>query len=357
MAVFFTPGPSKVYERTEQYLRDAFHEGVVSINHRSPEFIEIYRRTLDGFRKKLNVPKEYTVLFTSSATECWEVIAQSLTERASFHLYNGSFGERWYKYASALHKDSAEQKFDKNTLPPTDQASVPASADVLCLTHSETSTGTQLNAETIQYFQQAYPEKLITVDVTSSLGGLDFRFEDGDVWFGAVQKCLGLPAGLGLLICSPKAVEKGLRLAETGHYNSFTAMYEQAKNFQTNYTPNVLGIYLLMRLLEDLEPIETIHERTVRRAAEWYEFFQNQQGLKLFIEREDVRSQTIVALEGEEEAIHRFGKACKDNGFIIGRGHGALSKTTCRIANFPALTDEEIYRFRSFISDYLSKSF
>lgn len=354
MAVFFTPGPSKVYERTEQYLHDAFHEGIMSINHRSSEFIEIYRRALEGFREKLNVPKDYIVLFTSSATECWEIIAQSLTKQVSFHLYNGSFGERWYKYARALHKDSFALKFDKNEFFPIDKAPVPASVDVVCLTHSETSTGTRLSAETMQYFQQAYPEKLIAVDVTSSLGGLDFRFEDGDVWFGAVQKCLGLPAGLGLLICSPKAVEKGLKLAETRHYNSFTAMYEQAKNFQTNYTPNVLGIYLLMRLLEDLEPIGQIHERTIRRAAEWYEFFRNQKELGLLIGQEELRSQTIIALESSEETIRRFGKVCKDNGFIIGRGHGVLSKTTCRIANFPAITDEEIFGFKRFISEYLN---
>src|ERR1700749_4185545 len=100
--ISFYPGPSKIYPEVADYLQDAVRDGVLSINHRSPEFAEISKNAILYLKEKLNIPEDYTVLYTSSATECWEIIAQSLIKRGSYHIYNGAFGEKWYKYTSKL---------------------------------------------------------------------------------------------------------------------------------------------------------------------------------------------------------------------------------------------------------------
>ena len=105
------PGPSAVYPAVRQYLTDAFDEGWLSAGHRSEKVIGLVRQTVADLKTKLNVPQDYTVLFTGSATECWEILAQSLTPRRSFHLYNGDFGEKWFKYAQALRPASTGLQF------------------------------------------------------------------------------------------------------------------------------------------------------------------------------------------------------------------------------------------------------
>ena len=59
-------------------------------------------KTITLLKEKLDIPKDYTIFFTSSATECWEILAQSLIVTRSFHIYNGAFGEKWYDYTLRL---------------------------------------------------------------------------------------------------------------------------------------------------------------------------------------------------------------------------------------------------------------
>ena len=80
----FNPGPSAVYPTVRQYLTDAFDEDWLSAGHRSEKVIGLVRQTVTDLKTKLNVPQDYTVLLTGSATECWEILTQSLTPRRSF---------------------------------------------------------------------------------------------------------------------------------------------------------------------------------------------------------------------------------------------------------------------------------
>ena len=112
----FYPGPSKIYDQVADYAADAFKKGILSINHRSPVFEDLYRLTKDRLFSFLNVPKNYHLVFTSSATECWEIISQSLVEESSFHIYNGNFGKKWFEYAAKLKPASDSHYFSPHTL-------------------------------------------------------------------------------------------------------------------------------------------------------------------------------------------------------------------------------------------------
>jgi len=89
----FYPGPSKVHPEALDYIRDAFDQGIVSINHRSTRFEALLKDTLEILHDKWNIPTDYTIYFVSSATEAWEIVAQSFIEKQSLHLYNGAFGK------------------------------------------------------------------------------------------------------------------------------------------------------------------------------------------------------------------------------------------------------------------------
>src|SRR5947208_3271892 len=100
--ISFYPGPSRVYDEIPRWVNDAARKGILSMSHRSPEFMSLSRKTVALIKRKLGVPDSYFVYFTSSATECWEVIAQSLITYKSIHISNGAFGEKWFDYTHKL---------------------------------------------------------------------------------------------------------------------------------------------------------------------------------------------------------------------------------------------------------------
>ncbi len=349
--ITFYPGPSKVYPQVRHYLTDAYDSGILSANHRSSEFMQLCEKTLNLLHQKLNIPADYAVVFVSSATECWEIIAQSFTRQQSFHYYNGAFGQKWFEYAQKLVPAATGYQF------PIDQDAVaqaghdiPHNSPLLCLTHNETSNGTQLSSAFMEWIRHANPDSLIAVDATSSLGGADLRINQADIWFASVQKCLGLPAGMALLVVSPRALAVAKELNNNRFYNSFLFMQQNMEKLQTHYTPNVLAIYLLCRVLEQVEPIEVIASRIHQQAAEWYAFFENHSVLNPLVAHTSVRSDTVIAVSATEEIVSLAKQKARQAGIILGNGYGNWKNTTFRIANFPAIDEAEIEKLKAFLN-------
>lgn len=346
--ISFYPGPSRVYDGVPRWTVEAYRTGILSMNHRSEEFMALVKGTTTMLQKKLRVPKDYTVLFVSSATECWEIIAQSLINHESLHVYNGAFGEKWFRYTQKLVPGSRAQVFDfQKPLDPG--ALVVQQAEVLCLTQNETSNGTALTTALLKKIRSRFPEPIIAVDATSSMGGVDLDFRQADVWFASVQKCFGLPAGLALLICSPRAVAVADRMGRSNHYNSLPFQFEMMRKHQTTHTPNVLGIYLLSRSLAASPAIRETHAMIRKRSADWVRFMEKHESLSLLITHAVARSETVLTVSAPPGMLPKLKAAAKKKGLLLGEGYGDWKASTFRIANFPAHKPSEIRKLKEFL--------
>ena len=340
--ISFYPGPSKVYTQVADYAAEAVREGIVSLNHRSAGFMKIVKDAVVLLHEKLDIPADYHVAFVSSATECWEIVAQSLTAETSLHPTGGAFGEKWREYAHRIK-------------PPVNVGE----ADVLCIVQNETSNGTQVSMESLAQLRREFTG-IIAVDAVSSMAGVVFDWSLADVWFASVQKCFGLPAGLAVLIYSPAALDRARQIGENAHYNSFLFMHENFAKFQTPYTPNGLGIYLLMRVLQQVSSIAEVSTITKKRAADWYSFFEQEpvrssnalSRFSLLVGDPALRSDTVIAVQGEEAAIRAIKTAAQQAGITLGNGYGQWKDSTFRIANFPAINNEEIETLKQFLLSY-----
>lgn len=345
----FNPGPSQVYPQVRQYLQDAFDEGWLSAPHRGERFTGLMRQTVQELKNKLNVPQDYTVFFMSSATECWEVLAQSLTPRKSFHLYSGAFGEKWYEYAKALRPASVGYPFGLNEVP--DVAALPLpddETDLVCITQNETSNATQLRDGFILNLYNRLGSALLAVDATSSMAGVQLKYIKADVWYASVQKCFGLPAGLSLMILSPRAVARLREINERSHYNSLASQYEKMLNWQTTHTPNVLNIYLLYRVLQDRPVIKAVHQHLQERATKLYDYFEQATQLTPLVTNPETRSTTVIGLQGTPTLIEEVKRRALAQGLQLGNGYGSWKAGSLRIANFPAIPDaafEQLVQF------------
>lgn len=318
------------------------------MNHRSPEFIELSKKTISLLKNRLNIPGNYSVFFTGSATECWEIIAQSLIVKKSTHIYNGAFGEKWFDYTRRLRPTSQGYKFTIDQLPDPKKINFKTS-EVICVTQNETSNGTQVTNEIISSIKKNNPKALIAVDVTSSMAGIALNFKSADIWFASVQKCFGLPAGLGIMICSPAIISRAKKIGDSKHYNSLNFISEMMEKWQTPFTPNVLGIYLLKCVLKKMKNISIVDKKIRMRQKEWQHFFKGSANLTLLSENPSVLSSTVIAVKGKPSLIQKIKKEAKASGLILGEGYGDLKESTFRIANFPTLKKVEITKLMSFL--------
>ncbi len=345
--IFFTPGPAQLYPTFEKHLGVAVREQLGSISHRSKQFRAIYQHTDEQLRALLGVPASHAILFTGSATEVWERAIQNGAGRETFHLVNGSFSKRFYEFATELGRTARKVDAPFGEGFDVDKLDIPASTELVCLTHNETSSGVSLPSAQIHALKARYPEALFVVDMVSSAPypALDYSLVDSA--FFSVQKGFGLPAGLGVWIVNEKFLAKAEALKAAGGYigthHSLPVLWKNAKNFETPATPNVLGIYLLGQVAQDMNQVgaAAIRRQTQDRAVQIYKAIAASEGLEVFVQTPDHRSATVIVATTRDSAPALLDK-WKGQNLVVGSGYGNYKEKQIRIANFPANTDEEI---------------
>ena len=294
--IFFTPGPSALYFTAEDHIKTALKEQIPSISHRSKKFKSIYQHTEAQLRLLMNIPEDFYVLFTGSATEIWERLIQNCVEEQSYHFVNGSFSEKFYAMALAYRKNATRLESEPGSCPDINKIIVSENCELIAITQNETSTGAAQPLEDIYKIKASFPNQLLCVDGVSSLPFIELDFRQIDCAYFSVQKCFGLPAGLGVWIVNQKCYEKALALESKGltigQYHSLPSLIDQAKQFQTPETPNVLNIYLLGKVAEDMmyRGIGNIRKETAYKAALLYNTVSQHPALEAFVKEKKYQS-------------------------------------------------------------------
>jgi phosphoserine aminotransferase len=342
--VNFTPGPSQLYFTVEGHARAAFRDGIPSLSHRSKGFESIYQSTADGLRALLNLPPDYHIYFTGSATEVWERIIQNLVEETSHHFVNGSFSKRFFEIAQQLNRNATktEVPFGEGFL----TAIVPGQPEVIAVTHNETSTGVSMPLQAIHGLRSQHPDALIVVDAVSSLPYPELDYSKIDSVFFSVQKAFGLPAGLGVWIVNDRCVARAEHILSQGKsigtYHNIPSLQVHARKNQTPETPNVLGIYLLDKVIQDFlrRGIHAIRRETEYKAAILYQLLEGHSLLKPFVKEKLLQSKTVIVADCGEHTL-RTTELLNKNGMAPGEGYGSFKKSQLRFANFPTHSKEQ----------------
>jgi phosphoserine aminotransferase len=337
---YFTPGPSQVYPTVIKYFGTAFKNDIASISHRGKEFQKIYQDLTTGLKKLLNIPEDYHIFIVGSGTEAMERTIQNCVSKYSFHFVNGSFSKRFFATAQELgkHPIAVETSFGEGFS--FQEVPILQKTELICFTHNETSTGVMLPAGEIKRVAQKYPEMLVAVDIVSSApyANLDYKFLD--VAFFSVQKLFGLPAGIGIMIVSPRAIKKAQSLLQKGtnigSYHSFPSLMKFAEKFQTPETPPVIEMYVLGKAIEDMLAIGiyTIRKETEQKAKLLYDFLDSSDTFSTFVKEKQFRSQTVVVAD-VQKTKKDIKKILSQKGMIVGSGYGEFKEKHIRIANFP----------------------
>ncbi|WP_281615893.1 aminotransferase class V-fold PLP-dependent enzyme [Flammeovirga sp. SubArs3] len=342
-----TAGPSELYFTVEGHIQQALKENVAVISHRSKGFQDMFAFTISQVREMLNVPKDYHIVFTGSATEVWERLAQNCISKKSTHFVNGSFSQRFHAFAEdwGLETQKVEKPLGQGFS--QEDYAIDADSDFIAITQNETSTGVQFPVEDIYNIREANPDKLIAIDAVSSIPYVDVDLTKVDSLYFSVQKGMGMPAGLGVWIFNDKCVERAKAVKANGRhlggYHDIFTLLKNAEKNMTPATPNALGIYLLGKVSEDLlrREMKIVRSETEYKAGMLYAAVSAHKDLDFAVKEERLRSKTVIVIDVKENRSAKdLMEYLEEQGLVVSSGYGPNKATQVRVANFPTHSKE-----------------
>lgn len=339
-------GPSEITDEVYKDILELTKNWFLSKSHRSQDFTDVSKSVHDWLRKLLNIPDNYKIFYLSSATESMEVVLRNFAVKNTFHFVNGAFSSKFYKTSEEIWKTPKKEEINRWKW--DFEYKIPDETELICLTQNETSTWVYITNEKINELRNNNIDKLIAVDIVSSIGWVYPNIVDADIWFFSVQKCFWLPAGLGIMIVNEKAIEKSKEVfAKTwdiGATHSITNMLKKYDKYQTNETPNVFWIYLLSKQLERFNKIwrDNIEKETIEKWKLLDNYFSSHNIYKPFVKDKEFRSKTVYVFEIDKEKQEILKEKLKSNWIVIWNWYGKLKDEVMRIANFPAITMDDL---------------
>lgn len=346
MNLNFTIGPSKLYHGVADYITDIVQSEFSQISHRSPQFTETSKNTIENFRKFFEIPEDYKVFYTGSSTEAWEIIGRGCVDIKSTHVTNGSFGESWWKKAGNIGREAQHLTHgDWKTRLGIDEMNVDEDSEFLAITANETSTGIAYSSEEIKSIRKKFPQILIGVDITSSIGGINYDYSQADIWHCSVQKGLGMPGGLGILVVGPKAWEKYKTRetagADVGSHHSLGSLWGKMETkFQTPTTPNFINIatlgFVCEQFIKDFGTSTELERLTNEKASILNNFLGKSNKYHV-----NGNSKTIFVIDAPEPSMDTI-NSLWEKGITISTGYGKMKTTQIRIGNFAVHSIKDI---------------
>ena len=251
----FVPGPTNVPDR----ILRAMH--VPMEDHRSSDFPKLTVPLFDDMKKIYQTETGQVVIFPSSGTGAWE---SSLTNTRSpgdklLAPRFGQFSHLWIDLARRHGLEVIVQEEDWGTGANPDRIEEALRADKaheikgVLVVHNETATGVTSDIAAVhRAIDAAGHPALLYVDGVSSIGSIDFRFDEWgvDMAITGSQKGMMLPAGLGIVCASQKA------LAQMEDATCARVYFDLVDHLRANpggYFPYTPALPLLYGLRESLE--------------------------------------------------------------------------------------------------------
>ncbi len=351
------PGPTNVPERV---MRAMFTH---IINHRSPDFVELYTEVIEKTQQVFQTKNDIVAL-SSSGTGAVEASVVNLVKKGDKIIIpvNGEFSSRLAQMIEWQGANVVKLETQPGTNATFDQVkeAFDNNKDVKAfyVVHNETSTGTQ-----VKYLDKI-PELtsrndcFYVVDSVSILGGVELLVDKWniDVCMTGAQKALAAPPGISPISVSPRAKKYMIENPPpTMYFNlaRYFKYYEESK--QTPFTPALPLLYAYREALRII--LEEGMDARIRRhkiCSDALYSGLSAIGLTPFAKEED-RSITIIALnylEGLEDNTFRNTLAKKFRVLVAG-GFGNLKGKVFRVGCMGEVHRYHVMRTISAISSTL----
>lgn len=264
----FVPGPTNVPDRVQRAMMVAMED------HRSSKFPQLSTSVLHDLKSVFKTDTGQVFIFPSSGTGGWEAALTNTLSPGDRLLAArlGQFSHLWIDMAQRLGYEVEVVEVEWGEGVPLERYEEILRADKrhqikgVLVCHNETATGVTSDVAGVRRaLDAANHPALLFVDAVSSLASIDFRMDDWgvDLAISGSQKGLMLPAGLGLVAVSRKALAA---TADAKSRRCYFDLGDMIKANATGYFPYTPALPMLYGLRESLnmifeEGLETIFFR------------------------------------------------------------------------------------------------
>jgi len=343
----FVPGPTNVPDRILRAMHRAMED------HRSSAFPEVPIGLFRDLKKLFKTTTGQAFIFPGSGTGAWEAaLANTLSpgDRVLAPRY-GQFSHLWIEMAKRLGIRVEILDVEWGEGAPIDRIAEILTADSqhdikgVMIVHNETTTGVTSDVAGVRRaIDGAKHPALLYVDGVSSVGSIDFRMDEWQVDMAVTgsQKGLMLPAGLGILCASPKALAAR---EQATCARAFFDLGDMIKANATGYFPYTPAVLMLHGLRESLamifeEGLENVFARH-QRLAEGVRAAVRAWGLKLCAKGPKWYSNTVSAIMVPEsiDAAEVIDVAFRRYNLALGAGLARLAGKLFRIGHMGDLNE------------------
>jgi alanine-glyoxylate transaminase / serine-glyoxylate transaminase / serine-pyruvate transaminase len=269
--LLFVPGPTNVPDRVLRAMHRAMED------HRSSDFPALAAPVLQDLKKIFKTTSGQAFIFPSSGTGAWEASLSNTLSPGDRVLASrfGMFSHLWIDMAQrlGLQVDVLDAEWGEGA--PIERYQEALAADkahaikAVLFTHNETATGVTSDVAPMRRaLNDTKHPALLMVDGVSSIGSIDFRMDEWGVDLAVTgsQKGLMLPAGLGIVAASQKALALYDQAKLPRVFFDFGDMRKANTTGYFPYTPSLPLLYGLRESLavlmeEGLENVFARHHR------------------------------------------------------------------------------------------------
>lgn len=350
----FSAGPSMlplpVLEIAAKEMTDFNGSGmsVMEMSHRSSVYDAIIKETEANFRKLLNVPDNYKVLFLQGgATTQFSAVPLNLmkTGKADY-IVSGQFSGKAAKEAEKYGKVTvlATSK-DKNFTYVPHVTEFSPDADYVHICYNNTIFGT-----TYDYIPETGDIPLVA-DMSSFIMSQPIDVSKFGVIYAGAQKNMA-PAGLTVVIVREDLL--GNARPETPVMLDWKT---QAENDSMYNTPPCYAIYvagLVYKWLLGLGGLEEMKKINEHKAAILYDYLDTSKLFKPTAEKQFRSLMNVCFVTGDPDLDKKFCSEATANGFLNVKGHRSVGGMRASIYN--AMPTEGVEKLVEFMKEFEGKN-
>jgi alanine-glyoxylate transaminase / serine-glyoxylate transaminase / serine-pyruvate transaminase len=264
----FVPGPTNVPDRITRAMMVAMED------HRSSKFPELTLPLFEDLKKVFKTTEGQVFIFPSSGTGAWEASLCNTLSPGDKVLASrfGQFSHLWIDLAQRIGLDVQvlEEEWGTGAKPDKIESILRADKNhqikAVLVVQNETATGVTSDVAAVRKAMDAAAHPaLLYVDGVSSIASIDFRMDEWrvDLAIAGSQKGLMLPAGLGIVCASPRALAAYKNAQLKRVYFDFGDMMKANATGYFPYTPALPMLYGLRESLNILfeEKLHRVFER------------------------------------------------------------------------------------------------
>ena len=348
----FSAGPSmlpvEVLEQCAAEMLDYNGSGmsVMEMSHRSPVYDAIIKETEADFRKLMNIPDNYKVLFLQggASTQFAAIPLNLMKTGKADYVVSGQFSKKAYKEAQKYGDAKCIASSEDRTyayIPEVTPDMVREDADYVHVCYNNTIFGTK------------FPEvpnvgdKVLVADMSSCITSEPVDVTKFGCIYAGAQKNMA-PAGLTVVI-----IREDLLGTEKEFTPVMLSYKEVAENDSMYNTPPCYAIYvagLVYKWALKNGRLEAMKKRNEEKAALLYDYIDSSKLFKATADKECRSMMNVCFVTGDADLDKKFCKEAEAAGLSNLKGHRSVGGMRASIYN--AMPKEGVEKLVEFMKAF-----